>query len=79
MNKEKKISIDGVEYALDNLSPEGQKSLNMLRVAELEIQHLQAQLAIAQTARMVYLKTLKAALNRPAGETLPVSSLAVSS
>lgn len=76
MNDEQKVMIDGVEYALSSLSDEAKKAFSMLKVTDHEIQRLQAQLAIAQTARMVYAKSLKDHLPPPMGETLAVSSIA---
>lgn len=75
-----KISIDGVEYALSSLSADAKAQLQMLQVAEQEIQRLQASLAIAQTARNAYLGALKQNLptqleqvRQTMGETLKLS------
>ncbi len=73
------LKIDDTEYDLDSLSVEAKNSLQMLKIAEAEIQRLQAQLAIAQTARNAYANALKSALPTPLeqvqamGETLKVS------
>ena len=56
------ITIDGKEYALDDLSKEARQQLANLNAVDAEIRYLQQQLAIAQTARMAYANALKAAL-----------------
>lgn len=73
------IKIDDIEYDLDSLSAEAKSQLQMLQVTEQEIQRLQLQLAIAQTARNAYANALKSALPTPLeqvqaqGETLKFS------
>ena len=62
MNSEQKITIDGLEYPLSTLSEAAKTQLQMLQITEQEIQRLQWQLAIAQTARNAYVQALKAAL-----------------
>lgn len=62
MNQEQKITIDGLEYPLSTLSDAAKTQLQMLQITEQEIQRLQLQLAIAQTARNAYVQALKAAL-----------------
>ena len=65
------ITIDNQSYDLDSLSNEAKAQLQMLQVTDQEILRLNAQLAIAQTARMTYAKALQAALPvAPAGDTL---------
>ena len=59
------IKIDNIDYDLDSLSAEAKSQLQMLQLTDAEIQRLQVQLAIAQTARNAYVKTLKAALPTP--------------
>jgi hypothetical protein len=56
------IKIDNKDYDTDNLSTEAKQQLQMLSITESEIKRLQAQLAIAQTARIAYANALKAAL-----------------
>lgn len=56
------IKIDGVDYAIADLSDEAKGQLTNVRVTDQEIARLQAQLAIAQTARAAYARTLGAAL-----------------
>jgi hypothetical protein len=73
------IKIDDIEYNLDSLTDQAKSQLQMLHVTEQEIQRLQLQLGIAQTARNAYAQALKAALPTPLeqvmamGETLKVS------
>ena len=56
------IKIDNKDYDTDTLSNEAKQQLQMLSITESEINRLQAQLAIAQTARISYANALKAAL-----------------
>lgn len=58
------ITIDGKEYAADDLSDNARTQIANLRVTDQEIARLQAQLAIAQTARMTYAGALKAELEK---------------
>ena len=52
------ITIDGVEYNLDELSESARSQVTNLRVTDQEIARLQQQLAIAQTARTAYARAL---------------------
>jgi hypothetical protein len=52
------ISIDGRDYALDDLSENAKNQVANLRVTDQEIQRLQQQLAIMQTARATYARAL---------------------
>ena len=56
------IKIDNKDYDTDTLSTEAKQQLQMLSITDSEINRLQAQLAIAQTARISYANALKAAL-----------------
>ena len=56
------ITIDGTEYAIDELSANARAQIVNLRVADQEIARLQTQLAIAQTARAAYAQALAAEL-----------------
>ena len=64
--KQSAITIDGNNYALDELSAHAQAQIVNLRVTDQEIARLQTQLAIAQTARAAYAQALKAELDKPA-------------
>jgi len=56
------IKIDDREYDLDSLSDDAKAQLQMVQLTDQEIGRLNAQLAIAQTARVAYAKALAAAL-----------------
>ena len=68
------IKIDNKEYELDNLSAEAKGQLQSLQFVDAELQRLQAQASVLQTARMAYSKALQQALVEPpppfAGDTL---------
>ncbi len=53
------IKIDNKDYDLDALSAEARAQLISLQATDQEIQRLQIQLAIAQTARNAYAKALQ--------------------
>ncbi|MBT2787216.1 MULTISPECIES: DUF6447 family protein [unclassified Halomonas] len=55
----KTVTIDGHEYNLADLSENARNQLVNLRVTDQEIQRLNQQLAIAQTARTAYANALK--------------------
>jgi hypothetical protein len=57
------ITIDNKQYDTDTLSDDAKKQLTSLQVTDQEIQRLNIQLAIAQTARNAYARAL--------GELLP--------
>ncbi len=61
-----KITIDGAEYSLDDLTPEAKTQIRNLRLVEQQIRRLQTQLAISQTARAAYGGMLKAQLAKKA-------------
>ena len=54
-----KITIDGKDYDTDSLSDAAKAQLTSLQVTDQEIQRLNIQLAIAQTARNTYAKALQ--------------------
>jgi multidrug resistance efflux pump len=56
------ITIDERQYELDLLSSTTKEQLASLQFVDAEIQKLQAQLAVYQTARMAYSNALKASL-----------------
>jgi len=56
------IKINGKDYDTDSLSQEATAQLEMLLATEGEIRRLQAQLAIAQTAKNAYAQALAAAV-----------------
>lgn len=60
---DQKVTIDGTEYALDQLSENARNQVVNLRVTDQEISRLNQQLAIAQTARTAYANALKKELD----------------
>jgi hypothetical protein len=65
------IKINNIDYDIDNLSQEAKQQLQMLAIAEAEIKRLQAQMAIAQTAKNAYANALSQAVTAiPKGDTI---------
>ena len=62
------INIDNKDYELDTLSAETKAQLASLQFVDAELQRLNAQAAVLQTARMAYAKALNEALT--ASQTL---------
>jgi glycerate kinase len=58
-----KVTIDGTEYNLDDLSENARSQVVNLRVTDQEVARIKQQLAIYQTARTAYARAL--------GEELP--------
>ena len=56
------ITIDNQAYDTDTLSDDAKNQLASLQFVDAELQRLQAQAAVLQTARGVYANALKAAL-----------------
>ena len=56
------ITIDEKKYDTDTLSDAAKQQLQMLQITDAEIARLNAQLAIAQTARNAYAQALTQAL-----------------
>jgi len=56
------IKIDEKEYDVDTLSEEAKGQLASLNFVDQELQRLQAQAAVYQTARMAYANALKGSL-----------------
>jgi len=56
------ITIDGRQYDLKDLSDNAKAQIGNLRVTDQEIQRLNQQLAIAQTARAAYARALQSEL-----------------
>lgn len=52
------VTIDGQVYTLESLGQQGREQLQNLRVTDQELQRLQDQLAITQTARNTYARIL---------------------
>ena len=56
------IKIDNIDYDIDSLTTEAKHQLQSLQFCDAELQRLQAQAAVLQTARAAYSKGLQAAL-----------------
>ena len=56
------IKIDDKDYELDSLSDEAKAQLAMLQFVDAELQRVNAQTAVLQTARNIYAKALNEAL-----------------
>jgi len=72
------IKIDNIDYDIDTLSTEAKQQLQNLKFCDAELQRLQAQAVVLQTARASFSKSLQAALPSPleqaqADETLKFS------
>jgi len=65
------IRINDKEYDLNALSEDARKQLQALQFVDNELQRLQAQAAVLQTARIAYSQALQKALPSPfEGDTL---------
>ncbi len=60
--EEPALTVNGVKYLIADLSEEAKKQVLNIQAAEAEINRLQVQLALAQTARSAYQQALKVAL-----------------
>lgn len=56
------VRINDREYSLADLSDDAKGQLNSLRITDVEIERLRAQLAIYKTARNAYARELEALL-----------------
>ena len=57
-----KITIDGKEYAVSDLSQDALNQLSSMTIVDRKIGELQQEIAIYQTARNAYAQALAAAL-----------------
>lgn len=57
--KDSKLSMDGKEYNISDLSDNAKGQLRGLQVAEAEMKRLNMQLVLAQTARNAYMHALQ--------------------
>ena len=69
------IKIDNIDYDIDTLSDEAKAQLVSLQFCDAELQRLQAQAAVLQTARGAYSKSLQAALPSPLEQALADETL----
>ena len=66
-NEQQTVTIDGEQYKWADLSDTAKNQVMNLRVTDQEIQRLQQQLAIAQTARQTYANALAGELKNNEG------------
>ena len=59
---EGKITIDGIEYQLDNFSDNAKAQLSSIQFVDSQLQQLSNELAVSDTARIGYTNALKAEL-----------------
>jgi hypothetical protein len=60
-----RLNIDGKEYDFDTLSEDAKKQISSIQFVDKKIAELQAELAVVQTARNAYSKTLVEMLPGP--------------
>ena len=56
--KQQEVTINGKTYKIADLSEDARKQLISIQITEAEIKRIQAQLAIAQTAKNAYQQAL---------------------
>lgn len=61
-----KITVDGIEYNTEDLSDNGKAQLASLQFLEVQMNKLQNEIAVFQTAKAAYTAALKAELEKPA-------------
>mgnify|MGYP001321144550 CR=1 FL=1 len=59
-----KITIDEIEYNTEDLSDNGKAQLASLQFLEVQMNKLQSEIAVYQTARNSYMTALKAELEK---------------
>ena len=59
MNQSQAITIDGMNYPLDGLSPSARETILSLQFVDARLQQLQNEWAVADTARLAYSAALK--------------------
>ena len=64
-----KITVDGIDYNTEDLSDNGKAQLASLQFLEVQLNKIQGEIAVYQTARNSYVAALKAELDKqdPAG------------
>lgn len=61
---EQKITIDNIEYSLEDLSENAKSQLANIHFVDNQIQQLENELAVSDTARIGYTKALKRELEK---------------
>ena len=64
------IKIDNVDYDTDKLSDEAKVQLASLQFCDQELQRLQSEAAVYQTARIAYARALNESLTPAMGEKI---------
>lgn len=67
------ITIDDKEYDVDTLSDEAKNQIATLQFVDAELQRLNAQAAVLQTARLAYAKALQEALPKTSDDIITFS------
>ena len=62
-----KITVDGIEYNTEDLSDNGKAQLASLQFLEVQMNKLQNEIAVFQTAKAAYLAALKVELEKTVG------------
>ena len=60
----KKVTIDDVEYKIDELSDNAKAQLGNIQFVDAQIQQLNNELAVSDTARIGYTNALKGELSK---------------
>lgn len=63
-----KITVDGIEYNTEDLSDNGKAQLASLQFLEVQMNKLNAEIAVYETARHSYVSVLKSELNEEISE-----------
>jgi len=58
-----KITVEGIEYNTEDLSENGKAQVASLQFLEVQMNKLQSEIAVYQTARNSYISALKAELS----------------
>lgn len=59
-----KITIDDIEYNTEDLTDNGKAQLASLQFLEAQMNKIQSEIAVYQTARIAYIAALKAELEK---------------
>ena len=59
-----KITVDGIDYNTEDLSDNGKAQLASLQFLENQLNKLQGEIAVYQTARASYMNALKSELEK---------------
>ena len=63
-NKMPKITVDGIEYNTEDLTDNGKAQLASLQFLEVQLNKLNGELAVYQTAKNAYVNALKEELEK---------------